>query len=165
MKKHGDQCDNCGKTYDAVELINPRSKLSDATPEPRETEHFYYRYSDFNDDLENFLENKTGWRNHEMQFAKGWVQEEGLIDRAITRDLDWGVRLPVDDLGEGKRIYVWYDAVIGYLSASQEWASNNGEPEKWKHWWHNQASRHVYFIGKDNIPFSRTLLARTADGS
>ena len=149
----GDQCDNCGKTYDAVELINPRSKLSDATPEPRETEHFYYRYSDFNDDLENFLENKTGWRNHVLNFAKGWVQEEGLIDRAITRDLDWGVRLPVDDLGEGKRIYVWYDAVIGYLSASQEWASNNGEPEKWKHWWHNQASRHVYFIGKDNIPF------------
>ena len=90
-----------------------REAPHDAVPEPRETEHFYYRYSDFNDDLENFLENKTGWRNHVLNFAKGWVQEEGLIDRAITRDLDWGVRLPVDDLGEGKRIYVWYDAVIG----------------------------------------------------
>ena len=149
----GDQCDDCGKTYDAVELITPRSKLSDAIPEPRETEHFYFKYSDFNDDLKQFLENKTGWRNHVLNFAKGWVNEEGLIDRAITRDLDWGVKLPVDDLGEGKRIYVWYDAVIGYLSASQEWASNQDDADHWKHWWHNDASRHVYFIGKDNIPF------------
>ena len=84
----GDQCDDCGKTYDAVELITPRSKLSDAIPEPRETEHFYFKYSDFNNDLKQFLENKTGWRNHVLNYAKGWVNEEGLIDRAITRDLD-----------------------------------------------------------------------------
>ena len=149
----GDQCDQCGKTYDATDLIEPRSKLSDATPEPRETEHFYFRYSDFNSKLSEFLDKKKGWRNHVLNFAKGWLTDEGLLDRAITRDLDWGVELPVDDLGEGKRIYVWYDAVIGYLSASQEWASTTGDKEKWRHWWHNDDARHVYFIGKDNVPF------------
>ena len=149
----GDQCDDCGKTYDATELISPRSKLSDATPEPKKTEHFYFRYSDFNEELVQFLEAKKGWRNHVLNFAKGWLTDEGLIDRAITRDLDWGVELPVSDLGEGKRIYVWYDAVIGYLSASQEWASKTEDKEKWRHWWHNDDARHVYFIGKDNIPF------------
>ena len=149
----GDQCDDCGKTYDATELISPRSKLSDATPEPKKTEHFYFRYSDFNEELVQFLEAKQGWRNHVLNFAKGWLTDEGLIDRAITRDLDWGVELPVSDLGEGKRIYVWYDAVIGYLSASQEWASKTEDKEKWRHWWHNNDARHVYFIGKDNIPF------------
>ena len=149
----GDQCDDCGKTYDATELISPRSKLSDATPEAKKTEHFYFRYSDFNEELVQFLEAKQGWRNHVVNFAKGWLTDEGLIDRAITRDLDWGVELPVSDLGEGKRIYVWYDAVIGYLSASQEWASKTEDKEKWRHWWHNNDARHVYFIGKDNIPF------------
>ena len=149
----GDQCDDCGKTYDATELISPRSKLSDATPEAKKTEHFYFRYSDFNEELVQFLEAKKGWRNHVLNFAKGWLTDEGLIDRAITRDLDWGVELPVSDLGEGKRIYVWYDAVIGYLSASQEWASKTEDKEKWRHWWHNNDARHVYFIGKDNIPF------------
>ena len=149
----GDQCDQCGKTYDATDLIEPRSKLSEATPEARETEHFYFRYSDFNNQLGEFLDQKEGWRNHVLNFAKGWLTDEGLLDRAITRDLDWGVELPVEDLGEGKRIYVWYDAVIGYLSASQEWASTTGDKEKWRHWWHNDNARHVYFIGKDNIPF------------
>ena len=149
----GDQCDNCGKTYDATELISPRSKMSSSTPVLRETEHFYFRYSDFNDSLETFLDSKEGWRNHVINFALGWLRDEGLIDRAITRDLDWGIELPVDDLGEGKRIYVWYDAVIGYLSASKEWAEQQGTPDRWKHWWHNDESRHVYFIGKDNIPF------------
>ena len=149
----GDQCDECGKTYDAIELMNPRSKMSSSVPVLRETEHFYFRYSDFNQHLEAFLSTKEGWRNHVINFAMGWLREEGLHDRAITRDLDWGVELPVDDLGEGKRIYVWYDAVIGYLSASKEWAEHNGDPDYWKHWWHNSEARHVYFIGKDNIPF------------
>ena len=149
----GDQCDQCGKTYDATDLISPRSKLSEATPEARETEHFYFRYSDFNEKLSGYLGEQEGWRNHVINFAKGWLTDEGLIDRAITRDLDWGVKIPVDDLGEGKRIYVWYDAVIGYLSASREWATKTGDDEKWRHWWHNKDARHVYFIGKDNIPF------------
>ncbi len=148
----GDQCDNCGKTYDATELLDPRSKISGATPELRETEHFYYRFSDFNDRIRDWLKSREGWRPHVLNFALGWT-EEGLQDRAITRDLDWGVALPVDDLGPGKRIYVWYDAVIGYLSASKEWAANQGDPERWRHWWENDEARHVYFVGKDNIPF------------
>ena len=149
----GDQCDNCGRTLDATELGNPRSKISGATPELRATEHFYYRYSDFTERLAAWLRSKQGWRPHVLNFALGWTEEDGLHDRAITRDLDWGVELPVDDLGPGKRIYVWYDAVIGYLSAAQEWAANVGDPDRWRHWWENDGSRHVYFIGKDNIPF------------
>ena len=148
----GDQCDNCGKTLDATELINPRSKITGASPELRSTEHFYFRYSDFNERLREFLQAKQGWRPHVLNFAMGWI-EEGLHDRAITRDLEWGIELPVDDLGPGKRIYVWYDAVIGYLSASKEWAQSQDDDERWKHWWENDESRHVYFVGKDNIPF------------
>ncbi len=153
QEARGDQCDQCGKTYDATELLEPRSKMSSSSPVLRETEHFYFRYSDFNTSLEQFLVGKQGWRNHVINFAMGWLREEGLLDRAITRDLDWGIKLPVEDLGEGKRIYVWYDAVIGYLSASKEWAERTSDPDRWKHWWHNSQARHVYFIGKDNIPF------------
>jgi methionyl-tRNA synthetase len=149
----GDQCDSCGRTVDATELGDPRSKITGATPELRATEHFYYRYSDFTERLAEWLKAKKGWRPHVVNFALGWTEEDGLHDRAITRDLDWGIEVPVDDLGPGKRIYVWYDAVIGYLSAAQEWAANEGDPERWRHWWENDASRHVYFIGKDNIPF------------
>jgi methionyl-tRNA synthetase len=87
-----------------------------------------------------------------LNFCLGWVNE-GLEDRAITRDLDWGVELPVDDLGPGKRIYVWFDAVIGYLSASKEWAAARGEPEAWREWWQNPDARTYYFVGKDNVPF------------
>ena len=148
----GDQCDDCGRTLDAMELIEPRSRISGAAPVPRRTEHFYFRYSDFTEELARWLDTRQGWRPHVVNFAKGWT-EEGLIDRAITRDLDWGVELPVGDLGPGKRIYVWYDAVIGYLSASKQWAADRGRPDRWKHWWHNDEARHVYFIGKDNIPF------------
>lgn len=148
----GDQCDNCGRTLDPIDLIDPRSKLSGATPEPRETEHFYFRLSDFQDQLETWLDGREGWRNHVINFAKGWI-EEGLHDRAITRDIEWGIELPVDDLGEGKRIYVWYDAVIGYLSASKEWAQKSGDPDAWKHWWENSDAESYYFVGKDNIPF------------
>lgn len=148
----GDQCEDCGATLDATDLIEPRSKISGAAPELRSTEHFYFRYSDFTDKLGPWLETRRGWRPHVINFCTGWLNE-GLQDRAITRDLDWGVELPVDDLGEGKRIYVWYDAVIGYLSASKEWAARQGEPDAWKHWWHNDDARHMYFVGKDNIPF------------
>lgn len=149
----GDQCDNCGRTLDATDLGDPRSKITGATPVLRATEHFYYRYSDFNDRVRTWLKAKEGWRPHVLNFALGWTEEDGLHDRAITRDLDWGVELPVDDLGPGKRIYVWYDAVIGYLSASQEWAAKGDDAERWRHWWENDEARHVYFIGKDNIPF------------
>ncbi len=148
----GDQCDNCGRTLDPTDLINPRSKLSGATPETRPTEHFYLRLSDFQQRLGDWLRSRRGWRKHVLNFSLGWI-EEGLQDRAITRDIDWGVDIPVDDLGPGKKIYVWFDAVIGYLSAAKEWAKIHGNPGAWKDWWHNEHAEHVYFIGKDNIPF------------
>lgn len=148
----GDQCDNCGRTLDPIELIDPRSKISGATPELRATEHFYFRLSGFTDQLRDWLGTRQGWRPHVLNFCLGWVNE-GLEDRAITRDLDWGVELPIDDLGPGKRIYVWFDAVIGYLSASKEWAAARGEPEAWREWWQNPDARTYYFVGKDNVPF------------
>ena len=106
----------------------------------------------FVEELRTYLSTKTHWRNHVKNFVLSWL-DEGMLDRAITRDIEWGIELPVDDLGPGKRIYVWYDAVIGYLSASKEWAASTADPERWRHWWQNDAARHVYFIGKDNVPF------------
>lgn len=152
LEARGDQCENCGRTLDPQELVNPRSKISGSVPELRSTEHFYLRLSDFEDSLGQWLSTREGWRKHVLNFSKGWV-EEGLQDRAITRDLDWGIEIPVDDLGEGKRIYVWFEAVIGYLSAAKEWAALQGEPESWREWWENEEARSFYFIGKDNIPF------------
>ena len=148
----GDQCDDCGRTLDALDLGNPRSKISGATPQRRETEHFYFRYSDFTERLAEIYKDKAYWRPHVLNFVRGYLKE-GLLDRAITRDIEWGIELPVDDLGPGKRIYVWYDAVIGYLSASKEWSALQGDEDAWRRWWENDQSRHVYFIGKDNIPF------------
>ncbi len=148
----GDQCDDCGQTLDALDLGDPRSKISGAVPQRRETEHFYFRYSDFTEQLAEIYKDKPNWRPHVLNFVLGYIRE-GLLDRAITRDIEWGIELPVDDLGPGKRIYVWYDAVIGYLSASKEWSTQQGDDEAWRRWWENDDSRHVYFIGKDNIPF------------
>ena len=148
----GDQCDNCGRTLDPIDLINPQSKLSGATPQRRQTEHFYLRLSDFSDQLHGWLKSRQGWRKHVLNFSLGWI-EEGLHDRAITRDIDWGVDIPVEGLGAGKKIYVWFDAVIGYLSAAKEWSQIQGTPDAWKDWWENPDAEHYYFIGKDNIPF------------
>ena len=148
----GDQCEDCGRTLDPEELVDPRSKITGSTPEVRQTEHFYLRLSDFSEALGAWLDDRQGWRRHVLNFSKGWV-EDGLHDRAITRDLDWGVEVPVDNLGPGKRIYVWFEAVIGYLSASKEWAQLQGDPEAWRDWWEGDEARSVYFIGKDNIPF------------
>ncbi len=127
----GDQCEDCGRTLDPEELVDPRSKITGSTPEVRSTEHFYLRLSDFTEQLGEWLDSREGWRRHVLNFSKGWV-DEGLQDRAITRDLDWGIELPVDDLGAGKRIYVWFEAVIGYLSAAKAYrsasASNRSRP-------------------------------------
>ncbi len=148
----GDQCDNCGRTLDPIDLIDPRSRVSGSTPVPRTTEHFYLRLSDFSDQLKQWLESREGWRKHVLNFSLGWI-EEGLHDRAITRDIEWGVEIPVEGLGPGKRIYVWFDAVIGYLSASKEWAQIQGVPDAWREWWQDDEAEHYYFIGKDNVPF------------
>jgi methionyl-tRNA synthetase len=126
--------------------------MSGATPVVRSTEHFYFRLSEFSDQLEEWLRSRRGWRKHVLNFSLGWI-EEGLQDRPITRDIEWGVEIPVEELGPGKRIYVWFDAVIGYLSAAKEWAQIQGDPEAWRKWWENPEAEHFYFIGKDNVPF------------
>ncbi len=150
----GDQCDSCGRTLDPTDLIDPRSKLSDGTPEPRETEHWFILLPKMADELAAWLATREGWRPHVIAWARSFV-EGGLLDRAITRDLDWGVPIPpeFDTIGEGKRIYVWFDAVIGYLSASIEWAKDQDDPDAWKAWWHDPDAESYYFIGKDNVPF------------
>jgi methionyl-tRNA synthetase len=148
----GDQCDNCGKTLDPVDLIDPRSKLSGTTPVLRETEHYYWRLSAFEEPLLEWLRTKTDWRPHVVNFAIGMVSD-GLHDRAFTRDLDWGIPIPVDDIGPGKSIYVWWEAVMGYLSAPQEWAERRGTPDAWRAWWEDPDAESYYFLGKDNVPF------------
>ena len=152
----GDQCDSCSKTLDPEELINPVSKISGNTAEFKETEHFFLKLSSLEAKLADWLEAREGWRPHVINWAKSFVKE-GLLDRAITRDLDWGIRIPVDDLGDGKKIYVWFEAVIGYLSASKEWAKLNGDEDAWKDWWTNEDAESYYFIGKDNVPFHAVI--------
>lgn len=148
----GDQCDNCGKTLDPTDLLEPKSKFSGTTPVLKETEHYYWKLSEFNEPLLEWLETRKGWRPHVLNFAIGMVTD-GLHDRAFTRDLEWGVPLPVDDIGQGKSIYVWWEAVMGYLSAPQEWAEIQGTPDAWRDWWQNPEAESYYFVGKDNIPF------------
>ena len=152
----GDQCDNCGRTLDPTDLIDPVSKLSGTSPVLRETEHFFLMLSKLTEPLKEWLESRTGWRKHVKNWALGMI-EEGLPDRAITRDINWGVEVPVDDLGPGKRIYVWFDAVIGYLSASKEWAKMQGTPDEWERWWTDPSAESYYIVGKDNIPFHTVI--------
>ncbi len=147
----GDQCDNCGRPLNALELVNPRCKNCGSTPEVRESEHFFLRLSAFNDRLKEWASRQTHWRKPVLNWTLGLLTE-GLHDRAITRDIDWGVPVPVEGW-ENKRIYVWFEAVIGYLSAAREWAATSGNPEAWKDFWQSPECRAYYFIGKDNIPF------------
>jgi methionyl-tRNA synthetase len=155
QQARGDQCDNCGRTLDPIDLIDPRSKLSGATPETRETEHYFLRLPALADELRAWLESRQGWRKHVKNWALGMLED--VPERSITRDLEWGVEVPVDDLGPGKRIYVWFDAVLGYLSASIEWAEISGDPQAWERWWKDPEAESYYFIGKDNIPFHAVI--------
>ena len=147
----GDQCDACGSTLDALELVNPRSRLSDATPEPRSSTHFFLRLPAFTERLLAWVEGQEHWRPAVRNFTLGQLRD-GLTDRAITRDIEWGVPVPVEGY-ESKRIYVWFEAVIGYLSATREWAESSGDPEAWKAFWTDPSCRTIYFQGKDNVPF------------
>ena len=151
----GDQCDNCGRTLDPTDLLDPRSRLSGATPVRRETEHYFLQLPAFVDRLREWLESKISWRKHVRNWALGMLED--IPERAITRDIEWGVEVPVDDLGPGKRIYVWFDAVIGYLSATKEWAASTDDPESWRLWWEDSAAESYYFVGKDNIPFHTVI--------
>ena len=146
----GDQCDDCGRTLDPQDLINMTCKLCGSLPEIRETEHFFLRLSAFEDQVRDYVRPQNHWRPNVRNFTIGYLGG-GLRDRAITRDIEWGIPVPVDGY-DSKRIYVWFEAVIGYLSASKEWAKNIGQPERWRDFWQDDC-RAYYFMGKDNIPF------------
>jgi methionyl-tRNA synthetase len=152
----GDQCDNCGNQLDPTDLINPRSIIDGSTPEFRETKHLFLDLPKFADRLRPWIESKTSWRPNVRNFSLALVND--LKPRAMTRDIDWGVPVPVEGYpAETKRIYVWFDAVIGYFSAAVEWAHNNGTPEAWRDWWQNPEATHAYFMGKDNIVFHTVI--------
>lgn len=153
----GDQCDNCGRIYDALELKNPRSKISGNTNlEVRSTEHFFLDMGKLNQPLLEWIQQgKEHWRPNVLNFTRGQLKLEELRGRPITRDIDWGVTIPLPGY-ENKRIYVWYDAVIGYLSAAVEWAHLIDQENAWREWWDAKVNPDalIYnFIGKDNIPF------------
>ncbi len=148
-----DQCDNCGNLLDPAKLIEPRSKIDNSTPELRETEHFYLDLSKLQPEVAEFLRERIEyWRPNVVRPSLGQIEGEGLRGRPITRDLDWGIPVPLEGWTD-KVLYVWFEAVIGYLSASVEWGKIQDEPEAWRKWWHDFAARSFYFIGKDNIPF------------
>ena len=149
----GDQCDNCGNQLDPTDLIDPRSRTDGQPPVFRETEHLFLDLPAFAERLAEWIGKQEHWRPNVRQFSLNLLGQ--LKPRPITRDLDWGVPIPVPGYAEreDKRIYVWFDAVIGYLSASVEWAANRGEPDAWRAWWQNTDARHFYFMGKDNIVF------------
>ncbi len=154
-----DQCDKCGNLLEAEKLINPRSKIDGSTPELRATEHYYLDLGKLQEQVVDFLKvRESYWRSNVLRQSLGQMLAERLHGRAITRDLDWGVPLPAEGLPAGKeweskRLYVWFEAVIGYLSASIEWSKISGDPEAWRAWWQEPNARGYYFIGKDNIPF------------
>ncbi|GAA1639126.1 methionine--tRNA ligase [Catellatospora bangladeshensis] len=146
----GDQCDNCGNQLDPIDLINPKSKINGETPQFVDSEHYFLDLSAFAEALGAWLDTREGWRPNVLRFSRNLVDD--LRPRAITRDLDWGVPIPKEGW-DTKRFYVWFDAVIGYLSASIEWARRSGDPDAWRKWWQSPDARSYYFMGKDNIVF------------
>ena len=153
----GDQCDNCGNQLDPADLVDPRSKIDGTAPVFRETEHFFLDLPAFKERLAEWIGAQKQWRPNVRKFSLGLVDD--LKPRPITRDLDWGVPIPVPsyDDRDDKRIYVWFDAVIGYLSAAVEWAHVTGQPDAWRDWWQDPDARHAYFMGKDNIVFHSVI--------
>jgi len=153
----GDQCDNCGNQLDPTDLIEPRSRIDGTPPVFRLTKHLFLDLPAFKEELTAWIEGQEHWRPNVKRFSLNFVKE--LKPRSITRDLDWGVPIPVAGYEEssGKRIYVWFDAVIGYLSASIEWAAKRGTPDAWRDWWQNPDAEHTYFMGKDNIVFHTVI--------
>ena len=149
----GDQCDNCGNQLDAAELINPHSRINGETPQFVDTEHFFLDLPALSDALGSWLQTRTDWRPNVLKFSLNLLDD--IRPRAMTRDIDWGVPVPLDGWRDNPntRLYVWFDAVIGYLSASIEWARRTGDPDAWRAWWTDPAAQSYYFMGKDNITF------------
>ena len=147
----GDQCEECGTWLDPSTLIEPRCKTCDSAPIVKETKHHYIPLGDFQKQLEDWILPKEDWKDNVLNYCKGW-SNQGLEDRAVTRDLDWGVPVPLEEVVE-KVLYVWFDALIGYISSTKEWAEKRGEPDLWKEYWCNPEAKLYHFIGKDNIVF------------
>tara|TARA_A200000113_G_scaffold55630_2_gene46790 strand:- start:855 stop:2897 length:2043 start_codon:yes stop_codon:yes gene_type:complete len=148
---YGDQCEKCGNSLNPTELINPVSALSGETPVRKETQHWYMPLGEMQDKLESWIKTREHWKPNVMGQIKSWLQE-GLNDRAATRDLNWGVPVPLEG-ADGKVLYVWFEAPIGYISATKEWAQQSNNPEAWKKYWKNDEAKLYHFIGKDNIVF------------
>ena len=151
VNARGDQCDECGNLLDPKELNNVKCKICSGTPELKSSEHLFFALSKFEPKLLSWMKDKTHWKSSVLKFTRNWLKD-GLNDRAITRDIGWGVEVPIEGYEE-KRIYVWFDAVIGYLSASKEWAEKIGKKDRWEYWWRDKKAKHYYFLAKDNIPF------------
>ncbi|HWQ81941.1 MAG TPA: methionine--tRNA ligase [Ignavibacteria bacterium] len=147
----GDQCENCGSNLSPLELKNPKSKISGDTPVVKESVNFYFPLEKFQPELEKWIKTKKDWKANVKNYCEGWFKT-GLKDRAITRDLDWGVKIPIEGY-EGKVIYVWFEAPIGYISATKELFEQKGTPDKWETYWKDGKTKLVHFIGKDNIIF------------
>ena len=147
----GDQCEACGRWLEPEQLLSPRCKVCGAAPEMRGTRHWYFRLSQFQEKLMQWQASKNDWKSNVREFCTGWFGE-GLTDRPITRDIDWGIPVPLPN-AEGKVLYVWFDAPIGYISSTVEWAEKLGQPDRWRDYWCDAKTRLIHFIGKDNIVF------------
>ena len=149
----GDQCDNCGNQLDAIDLLNPVSRINGEKPEFVETEHFFLDLPALVEELTAWLGSRKGWRPNVLNFSLNILDE--VRPRAMTRDIDWGIPVPLPGWEDNpnKRLYVWFDAVIGYLSSSIEWARRTGDADAWRQWWNDPAALSYYFMGKDNITF------------
>ncbi|HLA68611.1 MAG TPA: methionine--tRNA ligase [Bacteroidota bacterium] len=150
----GDQCENCGSWLNQTDLIDPKCRICGRTPVVRETTHLYFPLGEYQKRLEAYIAERNrrdGWKDNVLRYCDSWFKQ-GLEDRAVTRDLTWGVRVPVKEF-ESKVIYVWFDAVLGYVTAAKEWARNIGQPDAWKGYWNNEETKYVAFIGKDNVVF------------
>ncbi|MHA1860204.1 MAG: methionine--tRNA ligase [Candidatus Asgardarchaeia archaeon] len=159
----GDQCDNCGRLLDPLELIDPRCNICGSTPIIKKTKHWYFKLSEFEDTLKEYIEKNKELPENARKFSLQLLKE-GLRDRSLTRDNKWGIPAPFPG-AEGKTIYVWMEAVLGYISATIEWSVRNNNPEKWKEYWFDKDTKSVYFIAKDNIPFHTLIFPGLLLGS
>lgn len=151
-KARGDQCDNCGAYYDQLDLKQPKSLVSGNTPVVRKTKHWYFKLNEFQSWIETYIEAHAGdWKENVLQQSRSWLKQ-GLAERAATRDMQWGIPVPVDG-AVGKVLYVWFEAVLGYISATKQWAKDKGTPDAWKQWWCSKDTTYTAFLGKDNIVF------------
>jgi len=149
-----DECENCGALYEPKELKNPKSKISGESPILKETAHWFFPLGKFQRRLEKYIDemnDKYGWKENVLQYCRGWFKD-GLKERAVTRDLDWGVKVPLEN-AEGKVLYVWFEAVLGYISSTKEYSEKIGKPDLWKKYWQDPNTKYIAFIGKDNVVF------------